>query len=73
MDADPQPGAAFLVAQWPHLLRTNPFAFNGDALPERLEHRRGRMAIEERLVLLLDSESRMGHPESNVAVVRQEQ
>lgn len=31
------------------------------------------MAIEQRLVLLLDAESRMCHPESNVAVVRQEQ
>lgn len=38
MNADPKPGAALLIAERTHLLRTDPLTFNGDALPERLEH-----------------------------------
>lgn len=38
VDADPKPGAALLIAQWTYLLRTDPFAFNRDALAKCLEH-----------------------------------
>lgn len=73
MDDDAQPGAALFVAQRPHLLRADPLSLDSDTLAQRLKGGRRRMAIEQRLILFLDAEARMGDPKGDVSVIGQQQ
>lgn len=73
MDHDAQERAGLFIAQRPHLLRLHPLPLDRDAAPQRLQHLRGRMAIDECLVLLLDPIARVGDAKGDVAIVGQQQ
>ena len=73
VDDDPNDRAVLGIADRPDHLRRRPLAVDRDAAPQPIEHRRRRIAVQQRLVLLVDLEARMHDAMGNLAVVGQQQ
>jgi len=72
VDHDPQQGAALLGPHRTHLIGYHALTLDRDAHAQALQHFRGRVPVEQGLVLLLELVARMGHAEGEVAVVGQQ-
>ena len=73
MDNDPEYRSGLLIAERPHLLRNDALTFDRYTAPKFFQHRRRRMAIDERLVLLFQLVTRMRDSKGNFTIVREQQ
>ncbi len=73
MDDDPDDGAVLDVLDRPDDLRLRALAIDDDPAPEPIQHRGRRVAVEQRLVLLVDLVARMHDAVGDKPIVRQQQ